>query len=48
MGIIERFKTMIEKAKQNWYWTVGGIGAALVAVVIVLWLLGVFESPAVQ
>jgi hypothetical protein len=46
--MIERFKTMIEKAKQSRYWTVGGIGAALVAAVIILWLLGVFESPAVQ
>jgi hypothetical protein len=39
---------MIEKAKQTWYWTVGGIGAVLVAAVIVMWLIGVFDPSAVQ
>ena len=33
--MIERAKTMIEKAKQTWYWTVGSIGAVLVTTVIV-------------
>jgi uncharacterized membrane protein YdcZ (DUF606 family) len=46
--MIERAKTMIEKAKQTWYWTVGSIGAVLVTTVIVMWLMGAFESPAVQ
>jgi hypothetical protein len=38
---------MTQLTKKNWYWTGGG-AAAIVAILIVLWLAGVFAaSPAV-
>lgn len=35
---------MTEDMRKTWYWT-GGTTAAIVAIIIVLWLAGVFEAP---
>ncbi len=37
---------MTETDKKSIYWTTGTL-AALIAVVVVLWLAGVFQAPAV-
>ena len=39
---------MIEKAKQTWYWTIGGVGAILATTLIVIWLMGVFDFLVVR
>lgn len=35
---------MMLDSRRTWYWT-GGVTAAIVAILIALWLGGVFEAP---
>ncbi len=37
---------MTEDTRKTWYWT-GGVTAAIVAIVIVLWFAGALQAPTV-
>jgi len=41
------FTTMTEETKKTWFWT-GGLTAGLVALMLALWLFGMFGTPVVQ